>query len=430
MILKNTLAIIGSQWGDEGKGKLSDYFAQKSDVVVRWAGGDNAGHTIVINNEKYKLSLIPSGIFNEKVINIIANGCVININKLLLEIKNLQEKNIDCKNLFISNRVHIIMPYHLEIDEYQEKNRKQQIGTTKRGIGPCYEDKYARIGLRVCDLDNLETLKLKLINIFQVRKEILKNIYSENFENIIIDLANEYYEKYQQIKKYVCDTSLLLNKLIKSDKKILFEGAQGVMLDLDHGTYPYVTSSNPSASSIAVGAGIAPWYVNNIIGVTKAYNTRVGSGVFVSEINNDIAEKIRKAGNEYGTITLRPRRIGWLDIVILKHAIRINGFTKLAIMLLDVLTGLDKIKICVGYKYKNQEIDYILSDINEYEKCQPFFITLDGWKEDISKVNKYDDLPINAQKYLKKITELTGIEIILFSVGPERNQTILLSKEY
>ncbi|WP_375315390.1 adenylosuccinate synthase [Spiroplasma endosymbiont of Tipula paludosa] len=426
--MRNTLAIIGSQWGDEGKGKISDYFAQNSAVIVRWAGGDNAGHTIVFNNEKYKLNLVPSGIFNEQAINIIANGCVINLEKLIIEIKSLQDKGFSCRNLKISNRAHIIMPYHLKIDEYQEAKRKHIIGTTKRGIGPTYEDKIARVGIRICDLENPLTLKAKLENVIAIKEDILKQIYQDNLHIIVDDLLKQCQEWYAVIKQYVCDTSLLLNNLIKANQKVLFEGAQGVMLDIDHGTYPFVTSSNPSASSIAVGAGIAPWMVNNILAISKPYNTRVGSGVLITEMNAEMAHTIREVGKEYGTVSLRPRRIGWLDIVVLQHASRVNGFTSLAIMLLDVLSNIKLLKLCVAYIYKGEKINYIPADIEEYEKCQPVYMELAGWEADITKVKSWAELPENAKIYLQTISKLVDLPLALFSVGPDREQTILLTE--
>ncbi|WP_339025000.1 adenylosuccinate synthase [Spiroplasma endosymbiont of Agriotes lineatus] len=427
--MKNTLAIIGSQWGDEGKGKISDYFAQNSAVIVRWAGGDNAGHTIVFNNEKYKLNLVPSGIFNEQAINIIANGCVINLEKLIIEIKSLQDKGFSCRNLKISNRAHVIMPYHLKIDEYQETKRKNIIGTTKRGIGPAYEDKIARVGIRICDLENPLTLKAKLENVIAIKEYILKQIYQDNLHTTIVDnLLKQCQEWYAVIKQYVCDISLLLNNLIKANQKVLFEGAQGVMLDIDHGTYPFVTSSNPSASSIAVGAGIAPWMVNNILAISKPYNTRVGGGVLITEMNAEMAHTIREVGREYGTLSLRPRRIGWLDIVVLQHVSRVNGFTSLAITLLDVLSNIKLLKLCVAYIYKGEKINYIPADIEEYEKCKPVYMELAGWEADITKVKSWAELPKNAKIYLRTISKLVDLPLALFSVGPDREQTILLTE--
>lgn len=424
-----TLAVVGGQWGDEGKGKITDYFAQIADVIVRWAGGDNAGHTIVIKGIKYKLSIVPSGIFNKKSINVIGNGCVINLRKLVSEINYLQKHGFDCKNLRISDRAHLVFPYHIKIDELQEEYRqKKLIGTTKKGIGPCYQDKAERIGIRLGDLFDKEEFLQKLENNLKFKNEILTKIFnSERFDLKII--WQEYLELFQQVKNFVTDTSILVNDAIHIHKKILFEGAQGVMLDLDHGTYPFVTSSNPTAASIPVGVGIAPRYINNVLGIVKAYNTRIGTGPFPSEIFGKIEKYIRETGHEYGTISGRARRIGWFDCILIKHSLRISGYTSMAIMLLDVLISIKELKICIGYEYCGQQIDYIPSTIKEYEMCKPLFITMPGWDEDISNVTTFEELPHNAQQYLMKLEEIVGIPISLFSVGPDREQTILINKK-
>lgn len=427
--MKKTLAIVGSQWGDEGKGKITDFFAQDADYIVRWSGGDNAGHTIFFNNTKFKLSCIPSGIFNKNSINVIGNGCVLNLKQLIAEIKYLKEYGFDCNNLRISNRVHLIFPYHLDMDFYQEKNRANSIGTTQKGIGPTYQDKACRDGIRICDLADDKIFKQKLTTNLNFRNQVLINIYKgKKFDcNQIFD---EYKQYYKEISKFVTDTSLLLHDAINANKKVLFEGAQGVMLDLDHGTYPFVTSSNPSASSIPIGVGISPKYINEILGITKAYSTRVGEGPFPSEITSSLADKIRIKGNEYGVRTGRPRRIGWLDIVLLKHAIRISGITSLAITLIDVLSELDELQICTGYKLNHKVIEYIPPLINDYLKCKPIFITMSGWKESIKSVKKLSDLPTNAQLYIKKISELLNIPISIISYGADRSQTIILRKVF
>lgn len=425
-----TTAIIGSQWGDEGKGKVTDYFAQNADVIVRWSGGDNAGHTIVFDNKKFKLSIIPSGIFNQKVTCVIANGCVVNLEKLVSEINYLKENGYQCDNLKISDRAHIIFPYHLVLDECQEFARKDQaIGTTKKGIGPCYSDKINRVGIRIGDLlDKEEFLKKLKLNVENTNK-ILKNIYQyeKQFDATII--ANKIFnELLPQFQNYIIDSRNLLNEKLKLNQKILFEGAQGTLLDLDHGTYPFVTSSHPVASSIAIGTGLPLKSIINIIGITKAYNTRVGEGVFPTEFEDETSKKIREIGNEYGTVSKRPRRIGWFDAVIAKYSAEINGFSGLAITLLDVLTGIKELKICTNYLLNNKKIDYVPSQINNFKLCQPQFITLPGWKEDITKVTSFEQLPINAQNYLKKISELIDVPIIMFSVGPNRNQTIIVKE--
>ncbi|AGM24750.1 adenylosuccinate synthase [Spiroplasma chrysopicola] len=425
----STLAVVGSQWGDEGKGKITDYFAQKADFVVRWAGGDNAGHTIVIDGVKYKLSLVPSGIFNQNSINVIATGCVINLRKLITEINYLKEHGINCQNLRISNRAHLIFPYHMKIDELQEEYRQdQKIGTTKKGIGPCYQDKAERIGIRVGDLFDPQNFYMQLERNLKFKNEVLTKIFgAETFS--AQEIYDEYLGLFAEIKELVTDTSFLVDNAIKAEKKVLFEGAQGVMLDLDHGTYPFVTSSNPSAAAIPTGVGIAPRYINNVVGIVKAYNTRVGTGAFPSEIFDQTADYIREVGKEYGTVSGRPRRIGWFDAVLMKHSLRTSGYTSMAIMLLDVLTTIEEIKICVGYQYNGQTIDYIPSTIKEYEKCEPIWITMRGWKEDITNVTSFAQLPLNAQQYLNKLAEIVGVPISLFSVGPDRKQTILLDKE-
>ncbi|AOX43513.1 adenylosuccinate synthetase [Spiroplasma sp. NBRC 100390] len=424
-----TLAVVGSQWGDEGKGKITDYFAQKADVIVRWAGGDNAGHTIVIKGAKYKLSIVPSGVFNKNSINVIGNGCVVNLRKLVSEINYLQENGFDCSNLRISDRAHLIFPYHMKIDELQEEYRqKDSIGTTKKGIGPCYQDKAERIGIRLGDLFDEAGFLQKLENNLKFKNEILTKVFnSEGFDPKLI--WKEYLDLFHQIKGLVTDTSILVDNAIHAHKKVLFEGAQGVMLDLDHGTYPFVTSSNPTAASIPVGVGIAPRYINNVIGIVKAYNTRVGTGPFPSEIFGETEKYIREVGREYGTVSGRARRIGWFDGVLMKHSLRISGYTSMAIMLLDVLSSIKELKICIGYEYNGQQIDYVPSTIKEYDACQPILIAMPGWEEDISKVTSFEELPHNAQQYLMKLEEIVGVPISLFSVGPDREQTILMNEE-
>lgn len=423
-----TTAVIGSQWGDEGKGKITDYFAQHADVIVRWSGGDNAGHTIVFDNKKFKLSIVPSGIFNQKVTCVIANGCVVNLEKLISEIDYLKENGYSCANLKISDRAHIIFPYHSALDECQELARKDQaIGTTKKGIGPCYADKMNRVGIRIGDLLDKEEFVKKLAFNVEHNNKVLKAVYNSettfNTETITNRIFNELLPK---IVKYIADTRTLLKSKVESGATVLFEGAQGSLLDLDHGTYPFVTSSHPIASSISVGTGLPLKAVSNIIGITKAYNTRVGEGVFPTEFEDEVAKRIREVGNEYGTVSKRPRRIGWFDAVILKYSAEINGFTGLAIMLLDVLSGVKELKICTSYLLDGEEIHTVPSQIKSFGQCQPQFISMPGWEEDITKVTSFEQLPVNAQNYLKKISELIGVPITMFSVGPNRTQTILV----
>jgi adenylosuccinate synthase len=423
--MSKRVVVVGSQWGDEGKGKITDFLAEKADVVVRSQGGNNAGHTIIFNNLKFALHLIPSGIFNPRIINIMANGMVINPLALLEELEILKKQGITDYQLFISNRAHLVMPYHLELDDLYESLKKDDaVGTTKKGIGPAYMDKVARIGIRISDLLNPDSLKKRL----EINLSFTNMVLSANGRRTfsITDLYNQFILIGEKIKLYVTDTSLLLEHLIKEDKNILFEGAQGSMLCVDHGTYPYVTSSSPTAASVPLNTGISPNEISDVIGVTKAYTTRVGEGVFPTEFKDDIADRIREVGHEYGTTTNRPRRIGWLDMVVLKHVKRINGLNNLSIMLLDVLTGIDELKICVKYRLNNEEIDYIPADYNDYKKCEPIYITLPGWKEDISKTTRFEDLPVNCRNYLKTIENLLQTKVAIISVGPDRSQTVTL----
>jgi adenylosuccinate synthase len=421
------VVIVGSQWGDEGKGKITDYLAEKADVVVRSQGGNNAGHTIIFNNRKFALHLIPSGIFKPNIINIMANGMVINPIALLEELDILNKQGIKKFNLFISNRAHVVMPYHLDLDVlYEALKSEEAVGTTKKGIGPAYMDKVARIGIRMSDLLNRDSLEKRLETNLAFTNMILKAnnkpVYSKS------ELLKEFIEIGNILKPYITDTSYMLNEYIKQDKNILFEGAQGSMLCVDHGTYPYVTSSSPTAAAIPINTGIASEFITEVIGVTKAYTTRVGEGVFPTEFEDEVARKIREVGHEYGTTTKRPRRIGWLDLVVLKHVKRINGLNNLSIMLLDVLTGIDNLKICYSYQLDGKEIDYIPADYNDYKRCIPIYLILPGWTEDISNANSFSDLPENCQNYLKIIEEKLETQVTIFSVGPDREQTVTLKK--
>lgn len=419
------LVVVGSQWGDEGKGKITDYLAEKADVVVRSQGGNNAGHTIKFNNRKFALHLIPSGIFNPKIINIMANGMVINPFALLEELEMLKKEGITDYNLFISNRAHVVLPHHIELDAlYEEIKGADAVGTTKKGIGPAYMDKVSRVGVRILDLINPESLRKRLkINVESARVILEANNQTiENFE----DLYNKLIEIGHTIKPFITDTSVLLNNLIEDGKNILFEGAQGSMLCVDHGTYPYVTSSSPTAAAVPLNSGISPYLITDVIGVTKAYTTRVGAGVFPTEFEDKTAKTIRETGNEYGTTTRRPRRIGWLDMVVLKHVKRINGLNNLAIMLLDVLTGIEELKVCVSYNLDGKEIDYIPADYFEYERCKPNYISLPGWNEDITKISSFNELPENCKNYLKSIEDILKTKVTIVSVGPDREQTVTL----
>ena len=419
--------VVGTQWGDEGKGKITDYLAQDSDVVVRYQGGNNAGHTINIDGVKYALHLLPSGIFGEKTKNVMANGMVINPKALLEEMETLKKQGIKNFNLYISDRAHVTLPIQIAFDGLNEEflgNKK--IGTTKKGIGPTYSDKASRIGIRMCDFVDEESFSEVLKDLLAMKNPILEMLGQKPFS--FDEIFNEYKEYARLIKPYVCDTSVLLNEEIEKGSRILCEGAQGVMLCMDHGTYPFVTSSSPTAASVPLNTGIAPWLVNKAIGVTKAYSTRVGEGAFPTELKNSIGDHIREVGHEYGVTTGRPRRVGWFDSVILRHTKRVSGLTGLAVTLLDVLTGLDKIKICVAYRLDGKEIAYVPASIKDFAKCEPVYIELDGWNEDITHVTSFEELPINAQNYLKKIEEIVGVKVSIFSVGPDRTQTVYLEE--
>lgn len=418
------LAIEGSQWGDEGKGKITDYFAQKADVVVRSQGGNNAGHTIVCDGKKFALSLVPSGIFSPNTINVLANGLVINPKALLSELDRLEKAGIVNYKLFISDRAQILMPYHIDLDgAIESKLGKGKIGTTKKGIGPCYADKAARQGLRMGELLDIKSLHSRIETVLPIKNLQLSSYGLKTYD--IEDVYKELVGYAARLKDKIIDTSKLINQKIKEGKKILFEGAQGAMLCLDHGTFPYVTSSSPLASAIPLNTGIAPKYVDNILGIAKAYTTRVGAGPFPSELFDDTAVKIREQGHEYGTVTKRPRRVGWLDTVVLNYVKRISGVDNFALMLVDVLSVVDVIKICKAYILDGKVIDYIPSTLEEYQRCVPIYEEMPSWSEDISHIEKYNDLPINTKNYIAKIEELTSTPIAIVSVGPDRKQTII-----
>ena len=422
----SSIVIMGSQWGDEGKGKMTDWLAQKADMIVRYQGGNNAGHTIAFNGKTYKLQLIPSGIFEPQKINVIGNGVVVNPKALLSELQMLKDAGVTPSNLKISSRAHLILPYHIQLDIAQEKQRgDRKVGTTHNGIGPAYMDKAARIGIRMCDLLEKDTFAAKLKENLAQKNALFEKIYDEepfDFDS----LFNEYYEYGQQLKDYVTDTSVLVNEAISAGKNVLFEGAQGIMLDLDHGTYPYVTSSNPVVGGALAGAGIGPQSLTKMVGVCKAYSTRVGEGPFPTELTNETGDWIREKAHEYGTVTGRPRRIGWFDAVAMRHAKRVSGMNCLSLNLLDIFTGLKKVKICTAYMLDGKQIDYYPASLKELERCEPVYEEFDGWTEDISTVTEYDQLPANAKKYLKRIEELTGLQLMTISVGPSREQTITL----
>ncbi len=418
-----TLVIIGAQWGDEGKGKIVDYLTEKCDYVVRFQGGCNAGHTVVVDNEKYVLHQIPSGILHKGKKCIIGNGVVLDPSGLLKEIEILQNKGIEINdNLFIAKNCHIIMPYHIAIEEQSEKTKK--IGTTKKGIGPCYTDKIARNGVRAVDLLYPDTLRYKIKANLEILNFLLKNLYKTeelNEEKIF----NEYIFFAEKIRKYIVDADILINKAIDDNRNVLFEGAQGTLLDIDHGTYPYVTSSNTIAGGACTGVGVSPKKINKIIGIVKAYTTRVGEGPFPTEIKDALGEEIRKKGGEYGATTGRPRRCGWLDIVGLRHAVRINGFTGIAITKIDVLDGLDKLKVCIGYKYGSEILEDFPKEIEILRNCIPIYEELPGWKESTVGIKDYEKLPKNAKRYLQFIEDILKVKIQIISTGQKRNEIII-----
>ena len=419
----STVVVVGTQWGDEGKGKITDYLAESADVVARYQGGNNAGHTILIDGKKYKLSLIPSGVFYEDKLCVIGNGMVINPEALLQEIAYIHENGFSTKNLKISDRAHVIMPYHMVLDALEEDRKgPNKIGTTRKGIGPAYMDKAARSGIRIADLMDAEEFEQKLRHLAAEKNHIIQQVYGAEPLDIEETLI-KYLEYAEQIRSYVIDTSVVLNDAIDENRKVLFEGAQGVMLDLDQGTYPYVTSSNPSAGGVCIGAGVGPSKIQQVIGVAKAYTTRVGDGPFPTELFDETGDQIRETGHEYGTVTGRPRRVGWFDSVVVRHARRVSGLTGLSLNSLDVLTGLPTVKICTGYTYRGEVITHYPASLKMLAECEAVYEEMPGWSEDISGVKTLDDLPETTRNYVNRVSELTGIPIAIFSVGRNREQT-------
>ncbi|WP_455537703.1 adenylosuccinate synthase [Terrisporobacter sp.] len=421
-----TVAVVGSQWGDEGKGKVIDFLATQADVVIRGQGGNNAGHTLVVDGKKFALRLIPSGILNPNTINVIGNGIVFDPKGFFEEIEMLESNGICTKNIKISDRAHIVFPYHKELDGLAEEARgDNKIGTTKKGIGPCYMDKTERSGIRVCDLMNKEVFAKKLKLQIDAKNKLVTGVYGKEAMFDFDKIYNEFIVYAEKMRPFVADTTVIVYDAIKENKRVLFEGAQGTLLDLDLGTYPYVTSSHPISGGFAVGAGVGPNMIKDVVGIVKAYTTRVGEGPFVTELFDETGDKIRIQGHEFGTVTGRARRCGWFDAVIVKYAARVNGLTSISFMLLDVLTGFDKIKICTAYKMGDEIVNNFPASLEDLAKCEPIYEELDGWSEDITKVEKFEDLPENAKKYIARIEELIGVNIDLISVGPNRNQTII-----
>jgi len=419
----SSVVVVGTQWGDEGKGKITDFLSQNAEVVARYQGGNNAGHTIKFDNVTYKLHLIPSGIFFPEKKCVLGNGMVIDPKALLEELEYLHERNVSTDNLVISNRAHVILPYHLKLDELQEEAKGvNKIGTTKKGIGPAYMDKAARMGIRIADLLDKDAFREKLEQNLDEKNRLFEKVY-ESKSFTVEEILDEYYEYGQQIAKYVTDTSVELNNALDQGRRVLFEGAQGVMLDIDQGTYPFVTSSNPIAGGVTIGSGVGPTKINHVVGVSKAYTTRVGDGPFPTELHDEIGDQIREVGREYGTTTGRPRRVGWFDSVVVRHAQRVSGITDLSLNSIDVLTGIETLKICVAYRYNGEIMEHFPASLKELAQCEPVYEELPGWTEDITGVRNLSELPANARHYLERISQLTGIPLSIFSVGPDRTQT-------
>jgi len=424
----SSIVVVGTQWGDEGKGKITDFLAEQADVIARFSGGNNAGHTIQFGGETYKLHLVPSGIFYKDKLAVIGNGVVVDPVALLKELDGLNERGISTDNLRISNRAQVILPYHLAQDEYEERRRgDNKIGTTKKGIGPAYVDKAQRIGIRMADLLEKETFERRLKENIEYKNAYFKGMFNETCPTFD-EIFDEYYAAGQRLKDYVTDTAKILDDANVADEKVLFEGAQGVMLDIDHGTYPFVTSSNPVAGNVTVGTGVGPTSVSKVIGVCKSYTSRVGDGPFPTELFDEDGHHIREVGREYGTTTGRPRRVGWFDSVVLRHSRRVSGITDLSINSIDVLTGLDTVKICTAYELDGEKITEYPANLDQLRRCKPIFEELPGWTEDITGCRSLDELPENARNYLERISELCGVHISIFSVGPDREQTNLLEK--
>ncbi len=420
------IVLVGAQWGDEGKGKATDLLGDTVDYVVRYQGGNNAGHTVVIGSEKYALHLLPSGILSPNVVPVIGNGVVIDPAVLLEEIRGLDARGINTSKLVISTNAHLITPYHRTIDKVSERFLgKSKIGTTGRGIGPAYADKISRIGIRVQDLFDRSILEQKLEGALNDKNQVLTKVF--NRKNMsVAEILEEYLAYAEILRPYVADTSLLLDKALKAGKTVLLEGSQGTLLDVDHGTYPFVTSSNPTAGGACTGSGIGPKAITRVIGIVKAYTTRVGSGPFPTELLDEDGDKLRTIGHEYGTTTGRNRRCGWYDAPIARYAVRINGLTDFFLTKLDVLTGWEKIPVCVAYDVDGTRHDELPASQTDFHHAKPIYEYLPGWKEDISKARTISDLPKNAQDYVKYLEEISGAPMSAIGVGPGRDETIVI----
>ena len=422
----STTVVLGAQWGDEGKGKVTDFFASTADYVVRFQGGNNAGHTIVVGENKIALSLTPSGVLYPDCTPVIGSGCVVDIEFLKQELEMLNEKNINTDKLVISANAHVVMPYHKLLDELIEESLgENKIGTTKKGIGPCYADKIQRKGIRIQDLLDETNFEIKVRKNIEDVNLTLTKIYDHS--PLVVDEILDEFSTYKDIvANHIADASLLISNAIKNKKTILFEGAQGTLLDIDHGTYPFVTSSNTSSGNAAIGSGVGPKNIDRIVGVTKAYISRVGSGPFLTEQKNEIGDFLIENGAEFGVVTGRRRRCGWLDLISLKYSVRVNSLTELFITKLDVLSGLEELKLCVGYKDNDKVITDYPFNQNVLNTAEPVYETFDGWTDDISTVKSFEDLPNNAQNYIKAIEAFIEVPITFISVGPERTENIII----
>lgn len=427
----SAVVIVGAQWGDEGKGKIVDVLTEKADIVARYQGGHNAGHTVVINNEKFVLHLIPSGILHRGKLCIIGNGVVIEPSSLINEIQGLRDRGMEVgENLIVSKTSHLIMPYHVAIDNMHEKNKgSKKIGTTGRGIGPTYVDKMARAGIRLIDLYSPAVFREKLEGNLSEINYLLKNRYKEEGFNF-----DEIYKQYmvyaEKLSPHVSDTDRIINEGIRNNKHVLFEGAQGTLLDVDHGTYPFVTSSSAVAGGACTGLGVGPTKISRVVGVAKAYTTRVGGGPFPTELTDSVGEGMRERGGEYGATTGRPRRCGWLDFIGLRHAVMVNGLTGIALTKLDILDALDTIKVCVAYRHQGSVYHEFPKELSLLQESEPVYEEMEGWKENTVGIKRFEKLPRNAQKYIRKIEEVLGVPIDIISTGQKRDELIMVREQF
>lgn len=417
--------IVGTQWGDEGKGKIVDVLAQKADMIVRFQGGDNAGHTVIVQGKKHVLHLLPSGVLNPDALCVIGPGVVCNPFVLLKEMETLKQGGLTCDHIIISDRAQMLMPYHCYQDELEEQSASHKIGTTKKGIGPCYADKYARRGIRFHEFIDFESFKVRLKECLDFKNKLFTKVYdgkAMDYDQMVKDFE----AIYDQITPMIKETTHIVNEALDEDKIVLFEGAQAAMLDINYGTYPYVTSSSPTSAGVTTGACVAPNRIQTVVGVVKAYSTRVGEGPFVTELNDETGQWIREKGFEFGATTGRPRRCGWLDLLVVKHATMMNGLTDLVLTKIDVLSGLDTLYVCTGYEIDGKVYDYIPSDQAMVAKAKPIYKEFAGWKEDISKMENFDELPKNCKTYIRFIEEFTGVRMSMVSVGPDRVNNIYI----